>query len=82
MAIKVHHMFFSVLAVKSNIARIAKQIIEVQDARSHRRMQSFFVLPQVAVEGVDVKMASCLASILPASRCLLVWPVQTPEWRI
>jgi len=44
---------------------------------------NLFVLPQVAVEGVDVKMASsCLASTLPTSRCLPVWPVQTPEWRI
>jgi len=44
--------------------------------------KSLFVLPEVAVEGVDVKMtSSCLASILPASRCVPVWPVQTLEWR-
>jgi hypothetical protein len=81
MAISVHHMFFSVLSVKSNIAQTTKQIIEVKMQEVTGEC-NLFVLPQVAVEGVDVKMASCLASILPASRCLLFWPVQTPEWRI
>jgi len=81
MAISVHNMFFLVLSVKSNIAQTTKQIIEVKMQEVTGEC-NLFVLPEVAVEGVDVKMtSSCLASILPASRCVPVWPVQTLEWR-
>jgi len=67
-------MFCSPLSVKSTIAQTAEQIIDIQDARSRKRMQFFFVpnfLPQVAVEDVNVNMtSSCLASLFSASTSL------------